>query len=51
MKKRNGVCGGLNKNVPHRPIGSGTIMRCSLVGVSVSLRVCFEYIRSSSLDQ
>ena len=37
-------CGGLNKNVPHRPIGSGTIKKCDLVGVcgfvggSVSLR-------------
>ena len=30
-------CGGLNKNGPHGPIGSGTIRRCDLVGVGVAL--------------
>lgn len=31
------VCDGLNGNVCNRPIGSGTIMKCGLVGVSVAL--------------
>ena len=30
-------CGGLNKNSPHRSIGSGTIRRCGFVGVGVPL--------------
>jgi len=30
-------CCGLNKNGPYRPIGSGTIRRCSLTGGGVSL--------------
>jgi hypothetical protein len=30
-------CGGLNKNGPHRPLGSGTVRRCGLVGGSTSL--------------
>ena len=30
-------CGGLNKNGPHRPIGSGTIRRYGFVGVGVAL--------------
>ena len=36
--------GGLNKNGPHRPIGSGTIGRCGLAGGSVSLGVGFEVL-------
>jgi hypothetical protein len=30
-------CGALNKNSPHRSIGSGSIGRCGLVGVGVAL--------------
>lgn len=32
-----GKCGGLNKNSHHGFIGSGTLRRCSLVGVGVFL--------------
>ena len=32
-----GICGGLNKNGPYRPVGSGTIRRCGLVGIGVAL--------------
>ena len=35
-------CGGLKENGTHRPIESGTIRRCGLVGGSVSLGVGFE---------
>jgi hypothetical protein len=31
------ACGDLNKNGPHRPIGSGTIRRCGLIEVEVAL--------------
>ena len=36
------ACGGLDKNGPHRAIGSGTIRRCGLVEVGVALleKVC-----------
>lgn len=30
------LCGGLNKNGPHRLIKSGTIRGCGLVGVDVA---------------
>jgi hypothetical protein len=30
-------CGSLNRNGPHRPIGSGTIRRCGFLGVGVDL--------------
>ena len=30
-------CGGSNQNDPHRLIGNGTIRRCGLVGVGVTL--------------
>ena len=33
----NSTLSGLNKNGSHRPVGSGTIMRCDLVGVGVVL--------------
>lgn len=45
------VCGGLNDNGPHRPMGSGTIRTyglvgyvcvCDIVGENVSLGVGFE---------
>jgi hypothetical protein len=32
-----GGCCGLNKNGSHRPIGSGTLRRCGLMGVGVAL--------------
>jgi hypothetical protein len=37
------VCGGLNENGPHRPIGRSLIRRCGLVGVGVALleKVCY----------
>jgi hypothetical protein len=35
MSCQNGDYGSLNKNGPYRPIGSGTIRRCHLVGVGV----------------
>lgn len=30
-------CGGMNKNGPNRPIGNGTIKKCGVVGVGVTL--------------
>jgi hypothetical protein len=30
-------CGGLNENGPLRPIGSGTIRMCGLIGIGVAL--------------
>jgi hypothetical protein len=36
------ISGSLNENGPHRPTESGTIRRCGLVGVGVSLEVSSE---------
>ena len=42
--------GGLNENSSHRPIGSRTIRRYSLVEENVSLFLCYA-LRSSQLDK